>query len=248
MSMLKPEWKLPSNVRALYSTRAGGVSQPPFDSLNFAEHVGDERAQVARNRQILMSSQQLPSQPCWLEQTHSTTAVILELDQSREADAAITRQPGKVAIVMTADCLPILLCNQSGTEVAAVHAGWRGLLNGVVQETISKMHSPANQLQAWIGPAISQSKFEVGDEVRQAFVDKHDSARSRFTSNLANDRPGHWLCDLPGLGCDLLYRLGLAEVTLSNLCSYSDQDNFYSYRCNATTGRMACLIWIQPDA
>jgi YfiH family protein len=244
VDMFKPEWHLPANVRALYSTRAGGVSQSPFDSFNLAEHVGDDPDRVKRNREILQSSQDLPSPPCWLEQTHSTTAVILESDQNRLADAAITRQHGKVAVVMTADCLPILLCNQSGTEVAAVHAGWRGLLDGVVEETIATMQSPANQLLAWIGPAISQAKFEVGDEVRQAFVDKHASADQRFISNPS----GHWFCDLPSLGDDLLSHHGLAEITQSNLCSYANEEIFYSYRRNAVTGRMASLIWLQSDA
>lgn len=241
--MLKPEWNLPGNVRALYSTRAGGVSQSPFDTLNLADHVGDDPEQVQRNRNILMS-QPLPSQPCWLQQTHSTNVVILESEQSRQADAAITRQSDRVAVVMTADCLPILLCNLSGTEVAAIHAGWRGLLDGIINQTISKMVSPASQLQAWIGPAISQPKFEVGDEVMQAFVDKQSSAGKRFISN----RPGHWLCDLPGLANDQLNRLKIAEVTLSGLCSYSNENEFFSYRRNAVTGRMASLIWIQSDA
>lgn len=241
--MLKPEWHLPLNVRALYSTRTGGVSQSPFDSFNLAEHVGDEPCRVKRNRDILLSWQ-LPSQPCWLQQTHSIVVVTLESDQSRQADAAITRQTDNVAIVTTADCLPILLCNQAGTEVAAVHAGWRGLLDGIVQQTISTMQSRANQLLAWIGPAISQSKFEVGDEVRQAFVNKDACADHRFISN----RPESWLCDLPGLGYDRLNRLGVAEITQSNLCSYTNKDHFFSYRRNAVTGRMASLIWIQSDA
>lgn len=243
MSTLKPEWELPPNVRALYSTRAGGVSQSPYDTFNLAEHVGDDPDRVKRNRDLLLS-QQLPSQPCWLTQTHSTTVVTLESDQNRQADAAITRQIDKVAVVMTADCLPILLCNQAGTEVAAVHAGWRGLLDGVVQETISTMESSADQLLAWIGPAISQPKFEVGDEVRLAFIDKDASADHRFVFN----RPEHWLCDLPGLGYDLLDHLGVANITLSNLCSYTSNENFFSYRRNAITGRMASLIWIQSSA
>jgi YfiH family protein len=150
--MQKPEWSIPSHVKALYTTSLGGVSETPFDSLNLAQHVGDDPVRVLRNREILLSLP-LPSNPCWLQQTHSTTVVTLEFEQNREADAAITRQADTVAVVMTADCLPILLCNHSGTEVAAVHAGWRGLLDGIVQATINKMQSPANELMAWIGPA-----------------------------------------------------------------------------------------------
>jgi YfiH family protein len=248
MSMQMPEWSIPPNVKALYSTRPGGVSQAPFDSFNLAEHVGDDLARVLRNRAILnqdsLLSQALPSAPCWLQQTHSTTVVTLETEQNREADAAITRQVDRVAVVMTADCLPILLCNQSGTEVAAVHAGWRGLLNGIVQATIAKMQSPANELMAWIGPAISQSKFEVGDEVRQSFVDQLIDNRTSVDNRFVNNRPGHWLCDLPALADDLLKHLGIADVTQSNLCSYSNADDFFSYRRQAITGRMVCLIWI----
>lgn len=246
--MQQPEWSIPSAVKALYSTRRGGESQAPFDSFNLAEHVGDDLNRVARNRAILnkgtLLSQPLPSAPCWLQQTHSTTVVTLETEQNREADGAITRQADTVAVVMTADCLPLLFCNRSGTEVAAVHAGWRGLLDGIVQKTIAKMQSPANELMAWIGPAISQSKFEVGDEVRQAFVDKHASADNRFISN----RPAHWLCDLPAMADDLLKSLGVADVTQSNLCSYSNEDDFFSYRREAITGRMASLIWIPSNA
>lgn len=244
MSIIKPAWKLPAHVKAFCSTRIGGVSQPPFDSLNLAQHVGDNLDHVQQNREILVASQQLPSQPCWLEQTHSTTVVTLESEANRHADAAITRQPDTIAVIMTADCLPILLCNHSGTEVAAVHVGWRGLLDGVVQETLAKMQSPASQLLAWIGPAISQPEFEVGDEVRQAFIEKYDSAQNRFKPN----RPGHWLCDLAGLACDLLQRHGLAQTHRSNLCSYRNEAQYYSYRRDGVTGRMASLIWMQFDA
>jgi YfiH family protein len=259
--MLQPEWSIPATVRALYTTRSGGVSQAPFDSFNLAEHVGDDLDRVARNRAMLsrdglnrdeLRSQSLPAAPCWLQQTHSTTVVTLESDQNREADGAITRQADTVAVVMTADCLPILLCNRSGTEVAAVHAGWRGLLDGIVETTIEKMQSPTSELMAWIGPAISQPKFEVGDEVRQAFVEKYadtyvdeqSSAESRFINN----RTRHWLCDLPGLADDLLKGLGVADVTQSNLCSYANEKDFFSYRRQAVTGRMACLIWISSNA
>jgi len=241
--MQQPDWSIPSHVKALYTTSVGGVSETPFDSFNLAQHVGDDPVRVFRNREILRSLA-LPSSPCWLQQTHSATAVTLEFEQNREADAAITRQTDTVAVVMTADCLPILLCNRSGTEVAAVHAGWRGLLDGVVQATITKMRSPANELMAWIGPAISQSKFEVGDEVRQAFVQQQAMADKRFISN----RPAHWLCDLPALADDLLKHIGVEDVTKSNLCSYTNNKDFFSYRRQAVTGRMASLIWIPSNA
>jgi YfiH family protein len=259
--MVQPEWSIPATVRALYTTRSGGVSQAPFDSFNLAEHVGDDLDRVARNRAMLsrdglnrdeLRSQSLPAAPCWLQQTHSTTVVTLESDQNREADGAITRQADTVAVVMTADCLPILLCNRSGTEVAAVHAGWRGLLDGIVETTIEKMQSPTSELMAWIGPAISQPKFEVGDEVRQAFVEKYADTyvdeQSPAESRFINNRTRHWLCDLPGLADDLLKGLGVADVTQSNLCSYANEKDFFSYRRQAVTGRMACLIWISSNA
>lgn len=244
MNIIKPAWSAPAVVQAFCSTRTGGVSQAPFDSFNLAGHVGDNPDHVRRNRAILMQSQNLPSQPNWLVQSHSATVVTLESEQNRHADAAITRQPGTIAVVMTADCLPILLCNLAGTEIAAVHAGWRGLHAGVVQQTLAKMLSPANQLIAWIGPAISQPRFEVGDEVRQAYIAKNDSAQSRFIAN----QPGRWLCDLAGLACDLLIRYGVQQVYRSNLCSYTNQDQYFSYRRDALTGRMASLIWIQSGA
>jgi YfiH family protein len=243
MSIQQPEWAIPPHVKALYTKRLGGRSEAPFDSFNLAEHVGDDPVRVLRNRKLLLSLP-LPASPCWLQQTHSTTAVTLELEKNRVADAAITREADTVAVVMTADCLPILLCNRSGTEVAAVHAGWRGLLDGIVQATVAKMQSPTNELMAWIGPAISQSKFEVGDEVRQAFVEKQALADKRFISN----RQAHWLCDLPALADDLLKSLDVADVTRSNLCSYSNDTDFFSYRRQAVTGRMASLIWIPSVA
>ncbi|MFT4606593.1 MAG: YfiH family protein [Urechidicola sp.] len=255
--MQQPEWSIPSTVKALYTTRSGGVSQAPFDSFNLAEHVGDEPDRVARNRDILIRSmfnqdgllsQSLPAAPSWLQQTHSTTVVTLESEPNREADAAITRQADTVAVVMTADCLPILLCNRSGTEVSAVHAGWRGLLDGIVQTTIIKMQSPPSELMAWIGPAISQPKFEVGDEVRQAFVDKFFEIPAPVDNRFISNRPGHWLCDLPALADDLLKHLGVADVTQSNLCSYCNEADFFSYRRKAVTGRMASLIWIPSNA
>jgi YfiH family protein len=247
VTMRKPEWSIPATVKALYTTRSGGASQAPFDSFNLAEHVGDDFDQVLRNREILLS-QSLPSVPCWLQQTHSTKVVTLESESNRSADGAITRQVDKVAVIMTADCLPILLCNRSGTEVAAVHAGWRGLLDGIVQTTIATMQSPANELFAWIGPAISQLKFEVGDEVRQAFIDKYVEKQDAIHRRFIINRPGHWLCDLPGLAGDSLKHLGVATVTQSNLCSYSNEADFFSYRRQAVTGRMASLIWIPSDA
>jgi hypothetical protein len=221
--------------------RQGGFSQPPYDSLNLAEHVGDEQHNVLRNRELLQAGLNLPAGPNWLEQTHSTRVVVLENDASRKADAAITRLAGTVAVVMTADCLPILLCNQAGTEVAAVHAGWRGLADGVIQATLKKLQSPVNELMAWIGPGISQQYFEVGDAVRDIFLVNSDQNQQYFIAN----RPGHWLCDLPGLATGILGSHAVVEIDAAPDCSYRDEAQFFSYRRSTTTGRMASLIWIE---
>jgi YfiH family protein len=203
--------------------------------------VGDDQNNVLRNRELLQTGLNLPAGPDWLEQTHSTRVVVLESDASRRADAAITRLVGTVAVVMTADCLPILLCNRAGTEVAAVHAGWRGLADGVIQTTLNKLQSPVDQLMAWIGPGISQQHFEVGDTVRDLFLANSDQNQQYFTAN----RPGHWLCDLPGLATGILSSHAVAEIDAAPGCSYRDEAQFFSYRRSATTGRMASLIWIE---
>ena len=237
---LKPDWPAPPGIQACCTTRRGGVSQAPFDSLNLGLHVGDNAEDVARNRDRLRDALQLPGEPSWINQTHSTRVITLEQDDGRDADAAITREPGRIAVVMTADCLPILLCNRQGSEVAAIHAGWRGLQAGVLQGTISTMQSPPRQLMAWIGPGISQGCFEVGEEVYAAFVDADAAATSWFLAN----RPGHWLCDLAGLAESVLRQQGVADVLRSPHCSYRDAEMFYSYRREPVSGRMASLIWI----
>jgi YfiH family protein len=241
---VKPAWSSPPQIRACCTTRHGGVSQIPFDSLNLGLHVGDRVDDVLQNRRRLREDLLLPSEPCWINQTHSVEVVTLEQDDNRDADAAITREADRIAVVMTADCLPILLCNRAGSEVAAIHAGWRGLQAGVIQSTLAAMHASPQQLIAWIGPGITQASFEVGEEVYAAFVDPEPGAASCFSVN----RPGHWLCDLGGLAESVLRRAGVAEVTRSPHCSYCDAESFYSYRREATTGRMASLIWINKSA
>jgi YfiH family protein len=241
IEVVEPDWSAPAAIQALCTTRRGGFSTGPYDSLNLGLHVGDCANAVARNRARLREELELPSEPCWINQTHGVRAVILGEEQERDADAAIAREPGRVAVVMTADCLPILICNQGGSEVAAVHAGWRGLQAGVIQSTLAAMHSSPQQLIAWIGPGISQACFEVGDEVYAVFVGEDPAATDSFTAN----RPGHWLCDLGGLAESVLRRAGVAAVTRSPHCSYRDAEMFYSYRRDVDTGRMASLIWIK---
>ncbi len=237
---IQPRWSAPGSVSACCTTRVGGVSQVPYDSLNFGLHVGDDADSVAQNRARLVAQLLLPTEPDWIRQVHGTRAVTLESDQVREADAAITRQVGRVAVVMVADCLPILVCNRDGSEVAAIHAGWRGLQAGVVQSTLSAMQTPASELMAWIGPGISQPHFEVGDEVLRAFEQAVAGATDFFIGN----RPGHWLCDLGGLAEQVLKSQGVGQVSRDSHCTYRDAERLFSYRRDGDTGRMAALIWI----
>jgi polyphenol oxidase len=240
IEVVKPQWQAPAGINACCSTRLGGVSQAPYHQLNLGLHVGDRAADVMRNRQLLRQTLALPGDPGWINQTHSARVVTLEQDHSRDADAAITRQPGSVAVVMTADCLPVLLCNHAASEVAAIHAGWRGLQRGVIQATIAAMQSSPQQLMAWIGPGISQSCYEVGTEVHAAFIDTVVDAETCFRPS----RPEHWLCDLGGLAAAVLKACGIGAVTRSPHCSFRDAELFDSYRREAVTGRMASLIWI----
>lgn len=242
---IQPNWNSPRGVQACCTTRAGGVSAAPFDSLNLALHVGDDAARVTQNRELLRRQLELPAEPCWINQTHGTRTVTLEQEVgeqevTHDADAAVTRVPGTIAVVMTADCLPVLLCNREGSEVGAVHAGWRGLQAGVIQSALATMKSPNQQLLAWIGPGISRACFEVGDEVRAAFMDTMQDAQTCFSAH----GEGYWLCDLGGLAERVLKAQGVNEVFRDSYCSYRDDELFYSYRRAATTGRMASLIWI----
>lgn len=241
IELIEPNWPAPETVGACFTTRRGGVSRAPYDSFNLALHVGDDAALVAHNRARLRRELGLDAEPEWMRQTHSSRAITLELDPGREADAAITRSRGRVAAVMVADCLPILLCDRAGGEVAAVHAGWRGLERGVIARTLDAMHTPAAELLAWIGPGISQPRFEVGAEVRTALIAAIDGATEYFEPSA---RASHWLCDLAGLAAKQLSSCGLTRVYRARCCSYDDAGRFYSYRRDADTGRMAALIWI----
>ncbi len=238
-----PDWAVPANVRALQTTRNGGVSQAPWASFNLGDHVGDEPAEVAANRAALCAH--LPAEPRWLTQVHGTVAV--DADQRpeiREADAAFARQPGSVCVVMTADCLPVLLCDRQGTVVAAAHAGWRGLLAGVLESTVAAMNVQPGDLLAWLGPAIGPRCFEVGDEVRNAFVAESPAADLAFVSQ----QPGKWLCDIYLLARQRLQGMGVAAISGGGSCTVSDGERYFSYRRDGVTGRMASLIWLESRA
>lgn len=235
---LIPDWPAPANVRAVCTTRAGGCSRGAFAGLNLAAHVGDDPEAVARNRARLRSALQLPGEPAWLEQVHGAEVIDASLPEPRRADAGFTRNPGVVCAVLTADCLPVLLCAAAGSRVAAVHAGWRGLAAGVLENAVAALEK--SHLMAWLGPAIGPRAFEVGAEVRRAFVATHPECAPAF----APADGGKWRADLYALARLALRRAGVDEVYGGGECTYGDAGRFYSYRRGGVTGRMASLIWL----
>lgn len=247
-SFLFPDWPAPRGVRALTTTRQGGVSAAPWHSLNLGDHVGDDPAAVAANRAVLR--RELPAAPLWLEQVHGTRCVDAGLAApGAQADASFTRQRGVVCAVLTADCLPVLLCDDRATVVAAAHAGWRGLAAGVIEATVAAMNRPGEDLMAWLGPAIGPRTFEVGDEVRDAFVASDPRADSAFVASSQSK----WLCDIHQLARRRLDALGIRRVASAvrvdtaphNFCTVSDATRWFSYRRDGVTGRMASLIWLE---
>lgn len=238
---LRPDWPAPPAVRACTTTRRGGVSHGPWESLNLGDHVDDDPAAVAANRARLAAALGLPNEPRWLSQVHGTR-VRMPDDADVCADACIEDRPGQVCVVMTADCLPVLLCNRAGTRVAAAHAGWRGLLAGVLEHTLARFDGRPQDILAWLGPAIGPRAFEVGDEVRDAFVADDPRAAASFVAHGS----GHWFADLYGLARLRLARSGVTAVSGGDHCTFSDPRRFFSYRRDGITGRMASLIWLQP--
>ena len=238
MSNFIANWPAPASISALTTTRLGGFSQPPFDSNNFGLHVGDDENSVCQNRLRLKESLLLPNEPAWLEQTHSSDCVVVEDDSNRVADAAITRSKTTPLVIMTADCLPVLLCDRNGTEVAAIHSGWRGLANGIVENTLAKMHSAPESLMAWIGPAICGTCYEIGEEVRQAYISRYP-----FTANTFRQQGTSLFANLPQMAELILNAQGVQAVYQSGACTFELTNTFYSYRSKAKTGRMASLIW-----
>ena len=238
MTPILPDWPAPARVKSLMTTRAGGVSQAPWASLNLGDHVGDDPAHVAANRARLRQS--LPADPGWLRQVHSARVVELGRDANLEADAAVARQPGQVCAVLTADCLPVLFCDRAGSVVAAAHAGWRGLADGVLEATVAAMQVAPEGILAWMGAAIGPQAFEVGDDVREAFVARHPEAAAAF----APHAPGKWLADLYRLARVRLDHAGVHAIYGGGRCTYQEADSFYSYRRDGVTGRMASLIWL----
>jgi len=238
--MILPDWPAPVRVKGLMTTRAGGVSQAPWAGLNLGDHVGDDPERVAANRARLR--QHLPAEPGWLKQVHSARVVELGREPNPEADAAFTRQPVQVCAVLTADCLPVLFCDRAGSVVAAAHAGWRGLVGGVLEATVAAMQVPPDEVLAWMGAAIGPQAFEVGDEVRQAFVAQHAAASGAF---VPQPTPGKWLADIYQLARIRLEHAGVQAIYGGGRCTYQEAETFYSYRRDGVTGRMASLIWLE---
>lgn len=239
---LTPQWPAPPSVRALSTLRQGGVSRAPYQSLNLAMHVGDDPRAVHANREHLCHVAGLPAMPCWLTQVHG--AAVVDAARARpgcEADGAFSREAGVVCAVMTADCLPLLLCEGGGRWVAAVHAGWRGLAAGVIESAMACLATPGDDILAWLGPAIGPRAFEVGDEVRAAFVEGDAGAAGDFTPS----QGGRWMMDLPALARRRLAALGVRRVYGGEWCTVTDEGGFFSYRRDGHTGRMASLIWME---
>jgi YfiH family protein len=240
-----PDWPAPPNIRAVVTTRnLPGTSKPPFDRFNLGVRCGDDAAAVVANRAALVGMLELPEVPRWLRQVHGTgvhDADALLADVDPEADAAVSHRPGRVLAILTADCLPVFLCADDGTAVGIAHAGWRGLSAGVVEAAIASLRVAPASLVAWLGPAIGAKSYEVGDEVRAAFVDAAGEDAGAFEAT----RPGHWRCDLYALARARLERAGVTRIAGGGFDTFADA-RFYSYRRDPETGRFASLIWIEP--
>jgi len=242
---LTPRWPAPHNVCAAATLRTGGVSAPPYDSLNLGAHVGDDVPAVQENRARVREALRLPAEPCWLNQVHGTSVVEAGMFATPPtADACIARSTNQVCAVMTADCLPVLFCNRDGDRVAAAHAGWRGLAGGVLESTVSALGVPGSELLVWLGPAIGPSAFEVGDDVRIAFLSQDAGNAVCFRPS---HRQSHWLADIYQLARRHLARLDVTAVYGGEWCTVTDESRFFSYRRDGQCGRMASLIWMLPS-
>jgi YfiH family protein len=243
--VINPDWPAPANVAALCTTRAGGYSQAPFDAFNLGDHVGDDPAPVAANRRELIDDCPGLSAIGWLQQVHGVAVVEADSARVPPADAQFTRAVGLGCAVMTADCLPVLFCDRAGTQVAAAHAGWRGLCAGVLEQTVATFHDPATVL-AWLGPAIGPASFEVGAEVREQFLAVGPDARAIDACFKAAARPGYYLADIYALARLRLAVVGVTAIYGGGFDTCADAERFFSFRRDGVTGRMASLIYLMP--
>ena len=237
--MIEPGWPAPPGVHAFATERVGGVSTGRYASFNLAGHVGDVPDAVAANRAALANALGLAQEPSWLEQVHGTAVLDLDEELPGRADGAVTSTRERVCVVLTADCVPVLLAARDGSRVGAAHAGWRGLAAGVLPAAVARMRIPPAQIQAWLGPAIGPTSYEVGPDVRDAFVGENSGTVAYF----APTRPGHWHADLYGLARASLARAGVEAVYGGEHCTFTESERFFSHRREAPCGRMATLIW-----
>ncbi|WP_417568303.1 peptidoglycan editing factor PgeF [Marinobacter sp.] len=246
LPLIEPIWPVQAGVRAFCTTRIGGVSLPPWDSLNLGDHVGDRRGDVLENRSQLARQAGLgPGSLAWLSQIHGTRVVEVargNLNRLPEADASFTRELGIACVILTADCLPVILADRNGRVVGAAHAGWRSLCGGVLENLVEAMAVQPEELLAWMGPAIGPGQFEVGPEVRDAFLAVDPRASSAFAE--AGARPGHFMADIYQLAYQRLQNAGVNAVHGGGFCTVTDAARFYSYRRDRQTGRMATLVWL----
>jgi YfiH family protein len=240
---IEPDWPAPPKVRALSTTRAGGVSAPPYAALNLAGHVGDAPGALAENRRALKVAAGLPAEPVWLTQVHGNQVAPLDAGEPKgPADAAWSCLPHRVCAILTADCLPILLTAETGGVVAAAHAGWRGLAAGVIEAAVQALGVPPATLLAWLGPAIGVRHFEVGAEVRAALLEGDPGAEGAFAANAR----GRFMADLAQLARRRLTALGVSRIYGGTECTFEDGNKYFSHRRDGTTGRQATLIWLEP--
>lgn len=240
---ITPDWSAPARVRVISTLRTGGCSSGPYASLNLATHVGDDPRCVAENRLRLREAAGLPAEPFWLEQVHGTAVAVHDGDgggAAPRADASIATLAGRVCAVLTADCLPVVLTDRAGSRIGVAHAGWRGLVSGVLEATVAALSGPAGELIAWLGPAIGPAAFEVGTEVREAFTSRLPSLSECFVENTR----GRLQADLYGLARRQLMAAGVNAVYGGGWCTASDPRRFFSFRRDGTTGRMATLAWL----
>lgn len=246
--LIVPDWPAPSGVHAVSTTRAGGVSLPPYDGLNLGSHVNDQPAAVAENRHRLRQFAGLPGEPVWLAQVHGiAVADAANAPPGTTADACFSTTPGVVCAIQTADCLPVLFCDTSGQVVAAAHAGWRGLAAGVLEQTVAAMGrqgAAPDTILAWLGPAIGPNAFEVGDDVRATFVEHDPAADAAFVAR-GNDK---WLADIFRLARQRLVACGVSRIYGGGVCTVSDPARFFSHRRDRISGRQASLIWLNSSS
>ena len=247
LEFVYPDWPAPVHVKALTTTRNGGFSVGPYASFNLSNLVGDEPGNVRRNRALLSEVQKLPADPIWLTQVHGTRVIdAFDAGPREEADGCVTGTPGVVCAVLTADCLPIFLCDRRSTRIGVLHAGWRGLAGGIVEEGLRKIQLPTANLLAWLGPAIGPSAYEVSDEVRQAFILVDRELGEAFTP--VPSHKGHWLADLYDIARRRLQAQGVHSVYGGLRCTLREHNLFFSHRRDGNCGRMASLIWLDKNA